>query len=114
MVPGSNFVKEPKPQVHLFFYKRPPNMGKMAFLDVFGGFRAVTSPDFTYMRAVRIFLRALVGVYQFPKNLSGRNSIFGDIEAQKWSKNAKNAQNRPNCPFPRIFSFEKSIGLTYF
>ena len=89
-------------------------MGKMAFLDVFGGFRAVTSPDFTYMRAVRIFLRALVGVYQFPKNLSGRNSIFGDIEAQKWSKNAKNAQNRPNFPFARIFSFEKSIGLTYF
>ena len=50
-----------------FFYKRPPNMGKMAFLDVFGGFRAVTSPDFIYIRAVRIFLRALVGVYQFPK-----------------------------------------------
>ena len=54
-------------------------MGKMAFLDVFGVFRAVTSPDFTYMRAVRIFLTALVGVYQFPKNLRGRNSTFGDI-----------------------------------
>ena len=86
-------------------------MGKMAFLDVFGGFRAVTSPDFIYISAVRIFLRAVVGFYQFPKNLRGRNSTFGDIEAQKWSKNA---QNRPNCPFPGIFFFEKSSGLTYF
>ena len=59
-------------------------MSKMGFLDVFGGFRPITSPDFTYIRAVRIFRRALVGVYQFPKNLSGRNSTFGDIEAQKW------------------------------
>ena len=89
-------------------------MGKMAYLDVFGGFRAVTSPDFIYIRAVRIFMRALVGVYQFPKNLSGRNSTFGDIEAQKWLKNAKNAQNRLNCPFHGICFLEKSIGLTYF
>ena len=58
-------------------------MGKMGFFDVFEGFPTVTSPNFLYMRAVRIFLRALVGVQDFSKNICGRISIFGDIEA-KW------------------------------
>ena len=46
LVTGSNFTKKPKPQMHSFFYERPPNMQKMGFFEVFWGFLTVTSPNF--------------------------------------------------------------------
>ena len=36
-------------------------------------------------------MRALMGAYQFTKNLCGRNIIFGDFEAQIWVKTQKSA-----------------------
>ena len=54
-------------------------------------------------------MRALVSVYYFSKNLCGRISIFGDIEAQKWSKNAKNVKKLANWAILRIIFFCKVI-----
>ena len=46
LVTGSNLTKKPKPQVHVFFYERQPNMRKMGFFEVFWGFLTVTFPNF--------------------------------------------------------------------
>ena len=111
LVLGSKSVKEAKPQVPPFSRYGRPKLVQTAFLDVFWGFRTVTPPHFAQTMAVRIFLRALIHVYQFPKNLTGRNPTFGDIEAQTRSKNAKNAQIRQNSPFlPNLgeYFFSKS------
>ena len=64
--------------------------------------------------AVRTFLTGLAILYRFPKNLIRRNATLGDIEAQKWPKNAKNGKNRPNCPFRTLFYFKKMPDTTYF
>ena len=106
---GSNLTKKPKPQVHVFFYEIPPNMQKMVFFEVFWGFLTVTLPNFSWIRAVCIFQRALVSVYWFSKNLCGWISIFGDIEAQKWSKTAKNVKKSANWALSRIIFFWKVI-----
>ena len=71
----------------------------MRFLDIFGGYHIVNSPNFNQMRVVCIFLRALLGVYLFSKILAVKTELL-DILRLKMMK--KRTQKLTNFPITRI------------